>query len=204
MTLRTMTAAAIAAASSPTGSFGHLLKIRFGGGDVRLTTFGHDITYAGESYSAVGGNFSLGVIEENGAIVNPPKLDLTLDGVDRSVISLVAGDYYVGRTLTVWRAYLSNTNTLIADPIQLGTFYMNGSWTYTEQHNELGPVTAFIRTTVSSRLIVGSFHRGIITNLKSHQRFFSGDTFYKYIEKMSANEPITWAGTRVLYGRRTG
>lgn len=204
MTTRTMTAAAIAAASASTGTFGHLLKIRFGSGDVRLTTFGHDITWNAESYSAVGGNFSLGTIEENGAITRPPTFDLTLDGVDRSVLSLVAGDYYIGRTLTVWRAYLNSSNAIISDPIELGTFYMNGGWTYTEQHNELGPVTAFIRTTVSSRLIVGSFHRGIITNLKSHQRFFSDDTFYRYIEKLSANDPITWAGTKVLYGRRTG
>lgn len=201
MTLRTMTAGTIAAASASTGSFGHLIKIRFGSGDVRITTFGHDITYAGESYSAVGGNFSLGIIEENGVISNPPNLSLTLDGVDRSVLSLVAGNYYIGRTVSVWRGYLSNNNTLIDSPVLLGTFYMNGSWTYTEQHNELGPVTAFITTTVSSRTVVGSFHRGIITNLKSHQRFFSGDTFYRYVEKFSANDPITWAGTKVLYGR---
>lgn len=199
---RTITAAALAATQAQTGSFYHLIKIRFGGGDANVTTAGSDITFQNELYSAIGGNLSVGNIQES-ADTSVPSFQVTFDAVDRSLLTLVLNDTYIGRTMTVWRAYLNADSSLIANPILLGTFYMNGTWTYSEGYDENGPTTCTLGTTCSGRLIIGDFIKGIITNLKSHQRFLSTlDAFYRWVPKLSEGNPIIWNGVPVRVGPR--
>ena len=178
------------AISSQTGIITHLIKLEFASGIVYLTTSPMDILWNGNNFIALGGALSFDGVTENGNVI-APSVGLRLDGVDRTILALILADEYLGRSVTIWRVYMSG-GTIIDSPLQYGPMLMTESFRYEETRVGDKP-TATIRTSLSSRTIVGKVSRGILPTLNSHQRFFPTDTFFQFTASL-VGKRIQWGG----------
>jgi hypothetical protein len=174
---RTITAAALAALQGQQAEIAHLLSLAFSGGTIRFTSGPHDVSWGGFTWSAAGGAMSFEAVMET-PDPSGQRLRITLDGVQLTAISALLAQSYIGRLGTLRRAYLNSAGTIIVDPITLFTGYMNAPWEVSEDwDNHWAKVT----TELVSPLAVFQQVRGITADLTSHQRWFTGDTFFKHM-----------------------
>lgn len=144
-----------------------------------------------QSWVAVGGHLTLDAVEES-----PDRqtgVNLTLDGVDTSVIALVLGANYLGRQATVYYGLMGTDGEIVVDPVQFGPYYMLSQWTTRETRAANGQATATVRTRLTSRLAPLSKIKGIVTNVRSHEKHYSGDVFFEFIPKL-VGKRIIWGG----------
>lgn len=73
----------------------------------------HDLTEGGNTYLANGFLLGLGSISESRSL-STGTLNLTISGVDQTVISQVLNNGYLYKTVTIKRAFLDSSNDLIS------------------------------------------------------------------------------------------
>jgi len=174
---RTLTAAALAQIQAQRAEVIHLLSLSFSGGTIRFTSGSTDVTWNGNLYSKAGAAMSFEGVNET-PDPSGQRLKITLDGVQLGAIAALLAENYIGRTGTLRRAYLNTQGTIIADPVILFTGYLNAPWDVEEDwDNHWAKVT----TELVSPLAVFAQVRGITADLTSHQRFYTGDTFFAHI-----------------------
>ena len=156
----------------------HLVQLAFGAGTVYLTDAGQSILWGGNTYQAVGGNLSVGDLQEL-TDDNGQQLQLTLGGVDITLLGTILGQTYRGRNAKVYYAHLLN-GAVVADPVLMWSGFMNGGFTIQDvrpSDGTAGSVT--ITTQISGRLGELARVKGIRTNIQSHQQYYSTDTFFQ-------------------------
>jgi len=174
---RTLTAAALAQIQSQRAEVIHLLSLGFSGGTIRFTSGSNNVDWGGNTYSAAGSAMSFEGVNET-PDPSGQRLRITLDGVQLSAITPLLAQNYIGRLGTLRRAYINTAGTIIADPIVLFTGYLNAPWEVSEDWDGRW---AKVTTELVSPLAVFNQVRGLTADLTSHQRFFTGDTFFKHI-----------------------
>ena len=95
-----------------------------------------------------------------------------------TAITALLAQSYIGRLGTLRRGYLNSGGTIIADPLILFTGYLNAPWEVSEDWEGRW---AKVTTELVSPLAVFNQVRGITADPISHQRFYSGDTFFQHI-----------------------
>lgn len=173
---RTLTAAALAAAQAQRAEIAHLLSLTFSGGTIRFTTGPHNVDWGGNTYSAAGGAMQFESVSET-PDPSGQRLKITLDGVSLGAISALLSQSYIGRLATLRRAWLNSAGTIIADPAVLFTGYLNTPWVVTEDWDGRW---CKVETEIVSPLAVFNQVRGITADKTSHQRWFTGDTFFTH------------------------
>lgn len=196
---RVLTPAFETAVESETGEVIHLIKAEFDTcayPDILYWTTGSvAILWDSQTWQAIGGALSWEAISEAGDD-RAGGVPITLSGVDLSIISLLLSHKFRGRGVTIWRAHLNpTTGAVIADPYKVFKGLMNDKWEVTEQVADEGS-TIDVKTRLVSRIALFRQLKGIRTNLASHQRHFSGDTFFQ-------NVPIL-VGRKIYWGTPTG
>jgi hypothetical protein len=178
----------------------HLLELEFSDGWVRLTTAPQDLAYLGDTWESIGGVLSFGGIEES-ADVKAHSVDITLSGVDQTVMALLLGSEYRGRQALIYRVYYDRTlGTVLGQPVRLFKGLQLSPYTVQESRTrEYGTVT--IQTRLLSFLGVERV-RGIMASLPSHQHYFAGDLFFQHVASI-ANSPIYW-GIAMPFVPRSG
>lgn len=176
---RSTTALAAAAIAGQRSEIVHLLELGFSGGAVRFTTGSSDIAWNGFTWFASG---SAMTFSESAETPDPSgqRLRLTLDGVSLGSINALLVEGYIGRLAKLYRAHFDADKQIIDDPILLFLGHMNAPWEVTENPDER---SAKVETEIVSPLAVGDQVRGITADANSHQRHFSGDTFFEHITK---------------------
>ena len=156
-----------------TGIIDPVLLIYIGfGTPLYLTNCGFPITSSvsgsSQTYTASGHLKAISPVSETN---KPTKnsLQISLSGVDQSMISVALSENIINDNVFIYRGYLDSNNALISDPFLL--FY----GTIDEYKISDNTTTANLILTVTSHW--GNFSKisGRTTTDNSQQRFFSGD-----------------------------
>lgn len=168
--------------------FVYLLEFEFSGTFVRLSTAPLDLPWNGVTWSGVGGFLTFTAVEET-TDDKGQGTEIRLSGVNSSITAVLLAQAYIGRKVSLWKAYLSG-GAVVNDPISYGSYIMNSGFEITEDV-DADPPTVTISSRVVSRLALFDQERGIRTNVQSHQRIYSGDTFFSQVAALPLT-PIYW------------
>jgi len=179
-----------------------LLVLVSSGGTTRLTTAQQDVSWGGNTYSAVGGALELQAPAET-SDYSAQGLQMTLSGVTQTIISDLLTNNMRGQNCTLYFGQVLLTTGVVAtDPIQCFTGYLNEQWEVREdpaRGTSAGTVT--ITTAAVSDIARYLFPRACRTNVTSHNDMLDrggltvGDTFFSRVPEL-VGKVVTW-------GRRT-
>jgi len=195
---RVLTSGMQTAVAAQVGAVVHLIELQFAGGTLRYCTAGKDITTTtpAATWVAAGGVLDIGVVQE-GIDLSGQAVEVSLSGVDLTVIALLLSDKYVGRICRIYIAHVDEaTGTIIADPLLNFSGLMNGAFRIEEQRDERGEQMGSVKITTRFSDPFGALEqvRGIQTNVESHQAVFSGDTFFAFAPVMPERR-LRWGDT---------
>jgi len=83
-----------------------LIRFGFGGGDVRVTTAAQDISWDGYTWEGIGGVLSITPPVES-TDIREAGLDVSLSGVDQSVLAVILQQQYIGRPVDIYLAQVA-------------------------------------------------------------------------------------------------
>lgn len=190
---RSLSAGVQTAIAAQHAEFVHFIQLEFSGGTQRLSTGSTSMTWDSQTWTAVGGALEIAPVRETPDL-SGGGVDVTLSGVDQTILVLLLTQLYIGRVVKVWLAHLNPTlGTVIADPPLLYAGFMNGGWSIEEQRNETGRGTGnvIVRGRFVNRLSALESRKGMQTNAASHQAFFPTDRFFEHMQIL-ATRPVVW------------
>lgn len=85
-----------------------LVKAEFDSGDLNLWTGYGDIVYNGDTYTGGGELLGISSVNENQRI-EADNINISLTGIDASLISIALAEHYYGRPITVYFGLLQQT-----------------------------------------------------------------------------------------------
>lgn len=191
-----LTPAMLNEVSAPYSRMCHLIAFQFSSGTLRLTTASVDIAWNNVMWTAIGGAMKFDAISET-ADLTAAQVNITVSGVDQGVIAALLNNFYVYRTVQVYRAaFDGTTGAIVADPVLIFQGLMNGGFqvkeTRKEENQEAGTVEVVARC--MSRVANLDQREGIQTNTISHDRLYPGDQYFSFVQQI-ANVPLVWSGT---------
>lgn len=195
---RTMTSGMQAAVAAERGQYVHLVEIDSSGGVLRLCTATQDVAWSTYTWVGSGGVLGIGAVQEVGT-ADLPGVDLTLSGVEQSIIADLLSYHLRGRAVAIWRAHIDDSGQVVADPLLLFTGFLNEDWTIEEQRDEEGKAlgTVTITTMAASRAAILQQNRTLATSLDSHNAMLAraglatGDTFFRTVPGI-AYQGLVW------------
>lgn len=192
---RTLTAGMLAAIAAARGTIVYLFQIETSSGTLRLCTAPMDIDWDGESWQGIGGAMQFGVAQES-ADPAAQGVELTLSGVEQSIIASVLNTQVRGRPVQIWMAHLDD-NLQVAGTLEIFRGYQLADYRITERRPETGPGTCDVRTRVQSRVSVLGHPNPVRTNVTSHNAMLArvglttGDTFFQNVPAVAGHE-VYW------------
>lgn len=165
---------------------------------VYLTTAAKDISWNSQTWQAVGGHLAVDVLGES---TDGPAdgVRLALSGVDQSVLALILGSRWRGRTATAYYAHLDQAlGTVKTDPVLMFKGLMNGGFDISESRGDFGGGTVDIALRLTAKLNELVKVRGVRTNMASHRATIPGastDTFFQHVPQLALR--------RVYWGMKT-
>ena len=162
------------------------MKAEFLEGDVRLWTGYGDISIGSETYT--GGGTLLGVsgVEETSEI-KATGLNVSLSGVDSSILSIALTANYQNRTFTMHLGMLNEAHQIISNVYQLFQGRMD-----TISINDSGDTVQFTLT-VESRLIDLEKPNETRYTGVEQKRLFAGDLGLDFVADLQ-DKTINWGG----------
>lgn len=152
--------------------FCNLIYIDVGSG-IRLTDYGHDISYSSNTYSASDHLLRVGEAKESRELrVN--TLSLSLSGVEQTYISLFLGSDYVNRQIIMYKAAIDDAGAIIGAPFVA----FDGRLTRYEI-TESGDGSEVV-IEAASHWADFDKKAGRLTNNNSQQQYFLGDVGFEY------------------------
>jgi len=164
-------------------------------GTLYLCTAPHDVDWDSETWEGIGGAIGFeGVAESEDK--KSGRVKITVSGVDQAVLASLLTYNIRGRVVELYYAHLNTeTGAIVSDPFLLFQGYANEGIQVEEIRDTRGRGTVDIKLTAVDRFIYIGRGRGIECNTASHQRHFSGDTFFQHVPKLMG-KTIEWRGTR--------
>ena len=163
----------------------HLLSVAFDSGTVYLSDGNFAVSYDSNTYNPTGHFLSFSdIVESNQLTIE--TVTVSLSGVDQTYTNLLLSEDYIDREVKIFKAFLNDSNALVADPIQVFAGRISDA-VVTEDNNSN---TASISITCSSQFVDFDKTNGRYTNLESQQTFFSDDTGLRYSSVILKD--ITW------------
>jgi hypothetical protein len=191
---RSMTVALATDVAAERAAYVHLFQLAFSGGTVNYTNASQDIAALATTWTAIGGALAFSAVTE-AADLSSGGTDLILSGVDRSIITTLLANQYIGRNVSVWLAHLTPASgVVVADPVKIFSGVMNGGWSIRETWpTGNGPGTCTVTGRMVNRMTLLEQRRGIQTNVAGHQALYPGDLFFSYTGRLVAAGPdIKW------------
>jgi hypothetical protein len=159
----------------------HLVELVFDTGaaneTVRLTTASQRIVTSGldgvpnDEWTAIGfasggSPVGIGTIQETDDL-RAQSVEVSLNGVDPSAIAIIQNNFFRGRTIRIWKAYMNPSTGGISSAILMWSGYQNEPWEITET-NDFDSKTVTVSTRSVSRLAILARTRPVMTNVSSH------------------------------------
>jgi hypothetical protein len=149
----------------------HLITIGFST-PVNITDCSFDLTssVSGSSVTYSASDFIMGISQHSEQTdLTKASLNLSLSGADQTFISLVLNENVTNDTVDIFRGFLNDSNTLIADPFLL---YKGHVESFNIEENEKNSTVGL---SIVSHWADFEKKNGRKTNNTSQQRFFSTD-----------------------------
>jgi len=167
----------------------HLISVHFDEGVFYMTDAYKDLSWAGQTYIAVGSLLGFSDIEESTeVIVN--SMTLSLSGVDQVWVGNFLSKTYIDRTVKIYMGFLDDNQALVSEPTLLFEGRMD-SPTITEN-----PDSGESTVSVSATNAWVDFNRqtGRHTNHEEQQIHFAGDKGFEYASEIVKD--IIWGHKR--------
>ena len=213
---RPLTSGMNTAVASEQATVIRLLEIHHGGGVVRWATSAQDIVWDGFTWTAIGGEFEWGAIEEV-PDMRGAGISMKLSGVDGSLIAVIMTNDFRGYEVVAYRVHIAAAGTIIADPLVEFRGYQNGMYRVRDdpRTEEGGGGTVTVSARWVSRLAKLQSVLAVRTNLHSHRDYLrraglSGvaldDDLFKFLPGLAARVAlIRWgAAPPARYGGAGG
>ena len=197
---RTLHADTVTAAQAETGEIFHLFEFAFSGGTLYLTDASNDIVWSGNTYTAVDG-LSHDAVQETTQF-GAQSVRVTVSGVDTSVLTRILQQNYVGQSAIIRHAHIASDGTITSNPVIVFQGLMNAAFEMQETFDPDGG-TAKITTRLVSPFAIISKVNGIRSNVSSHQKFFSTDTFFRHLSNIT-DQPVFWGNASPIYLHGSG
>lgn len=193
---RTLTSGMQTAVAAQRGTVAHFIQIESSGGTTRLSTTPVDIAWNAQTWDAIGGNLEIGSVEEAGEA--SAGVDLTLSGVEQSIIAILMNNQVRGREVRIWLAHIADDGKIVADPLEIFRGYQVADYTISERRpSSPGAGTVVVKTRVMSRLAPISTPMPVRLNIISHRDMLKRaalavtDTFMQNVGGFAGRE-IYW------------
>jgi hypothetical protein len=171
-----------------------LADLDFQSGHVYVTSGDRAYTFGDNVYQPLGTLCAVGEVTESG-VLNPEKLELTLSGVDTSLMSVTLTEKYHGRSAILYVAYADKDWKLVADPEMLWEGRMDVMTIQSEANGSAISLVCenrLIMWNKSSDWLYTHEHQGLLTALTT-------DNFFDKITEIQ-DKIVKWGGTSVTTG----
>lgn len=128
-------------------------------------------------------------------------VDISLDGVDQTVVAILMNNQFIGRKIEVWRAWFDDsTGLIIGNPVKLFEGVQNDPYTITssQTYGEYGAST--VTTRAVTKMTRVQFNAPVYSNPVSHNEMLTRaadgvtyDTFFNNVKRLK-NRSIDWGG----------
>lgn len=194
--MRTLTAGMQTAVAAATGEILYLFQLDSSGGTLRLCTAPVDITWNAQSWDGIGGILAFSGVEET-ADPAGQGVELTLSGVDQTIISILLQHQFRGYEVRIWLAHLAINGTIVADPIEIFRGRQLSDYRINEERPESGSGSVTIKTRVQSRLSILRNPEAVRTSIVSQNDMLkraglsTGDTFFRNVPAIAGRQ-VRW------------
>jgi hypothetical protein len=162
------------------------LLVSLPGTNFKITDNHKDITYDSVTYSSSGELFLKTSNVSRTTDISANSYTVTVAGADQSAIQEYSVTNHVGKTATVYLAFLDDAHDLLASDsvLQLYTGIVD-SWELSE-----GATTSEFSVKLTSHWASFEVVNGRFTNSASQQEYYPGDEFFKF--SFQEELPIKW------------
>jgi len=172
----------------------HLIEVHFNETHY-VTDFYRNITYNGNTYTALGYFLSFDAIEESSEL-GATTLGLTLSGIGSQYTNELLSQDYVDRTVIIRKAFINDSNALIANPVTIFDGRIDNA--LINEDAESGMATATI--IVSNQFIDFEKVPGRFLNKQNQELYYPGDKGLDYTAEIIKD--VAWgrefeAGNRI-------
>jgi hypothetical protein len=162
-----------------------LLTFNLSNGIVRLTTAGHDIVHAGQTFTASGILLDVPSIKQQQELrINTVAVQISV--VDQSILALFQAANPVGRDAVISQIIVDDNDQPIGNPLISAAFRIDSFTVDDDERN------ATMEVELSSYMAQLDTTRGIRTTTDSFRRFYPAST--SFINSKSAGDNIKWGG----------
>lgn len=186
MTQRNASAAVLTELGSTSNAPFHLFQVLWDSGTVYLTDSATEISWGGQTYTALGSMLGFGNIEESAGL-QATGVDLTLSGVPTSLVSSFMTEDFIDRHVKIYKGFFDANGAVIADPILIFEGLMDAP-DFVEAVEDNSTV---ITIPASNQWMAFDKVNGRMTNTNSQARYFSGDKGFNFVPGLN-EKIITW------------
>lgn len=195
---RTLASGLQAEIDAQSARYAHLFQIESSGGTTRFATTAQNISWDSQTWTAIGGLLVFSSADET-PDPSGQGLELTLSGVDQTIISILLNNNMRGREVRIWLAHFTDTLQITADPLEIFRGRQLSDYTIAETRpaspDQPGSVT--VTTRVQSHLAILNGSLAVLCTEHSHNDMLkraglsTGDTFMRNLLAI-AGKPIKW------------
>lgn len=193
---RTLTAGMQTEVAAQRGTIAYFIQLDSSGGTIRITTAPVDVAWDSQTWEGIGGLLSFGGVEE-GPEASGQGVQLTLSGVDQTIIAALLNNDVRGREVRIWLAHISDLGAVVADPAEIFRGFQNDDYRISETRDPVQAGTVTVETRIQSRLSVLAQAIAVRTNEISHNDMLkrasltTGDTFFRNVGAVVGGD-IRW------------
>jgi hypothetical protein len=161
------------------------IEMRFDSGTSRLHNGLGSFRWGGNDWLGYGSLGSVGAIEE-GDDLSPYAVQLTLSGVDSTLLTIAQGTAIFERRVIIYIGFINDAGALTADPDEL--------WSGSMEHMtiSLGGGLDSITLQAESELIAHSQANGALFTDEDQQKRHPGDTFFEFLSQIQPPMRVQW------------
>jgi hypothetical protein len=184
--MRNLSTGTITEMSAAQQRYAHLLRIQLDAEPVCLTDDVTTVDFGGDSYLAAGSflNFDY---DGDGDGLQVNTLTVTLSGVDQAIIAATLQTSFLGRPISLWRAYF-NTAGVMQEPMLL----FNGRCDGPAIEENVDDGTSVVQIRASSHFVDFERVRGRMTNDESQRVWFPSDKGFEFVSGLT--KELQWGG----------
>lgn len=178
-----------------TGAVESTIRICTASQDIEITIDATPTTFTG-----AGIMLSMSEVEETGDY-DATGVSITLDGVDQSIVAILMQNQFIGRSITVWRAWFDDdTGLIIGSPLKMFDGVQNDPYTVSssQAYGEVGGAT--VTTRAVTKLTRVQYRSNVQSNVVSHNEMIlraggtTGDTFFQNVKRLR-DRSVDWGGS---------
>lgn len=188
MTQRNASASVLAEIDAATSAPFHLFQVVWDSGTIYLTDAASEITWGGNTYTALGHMLGFGNVEESVSL-QATGVDLVMSGVPTSLVSSFLSENFIDRRVRIYKGFFNSSGAVITDPILIFSGLMDSP----DFAEALEDNSTVITIPAYSQWAEFDKTNGRKTNSNSQSLHFTGDRGFNFVPGLK-DKVITWGG----------